>query len=136
MLLACLLTQHGNLRLGQRRHDLIAHPARTLALGQQAAREADSRSAQIALDHGIDEAQRQGVGSTHRLAIQEHLQRIFGADQARQTLRAHSTGDDAQGDLGKAQLGVLISDAIVRGQCHFDATTQRCAMQSHHSRLR
>ena len=84
---------------------------------------ADGRRAQIALNDSIDKAQRQRIGSTDRLAVQEHLQGIFGADQARQTLRAHSTGDDTQRDLGKTQLRVLVGDAIVSSQRHLYAAT-------------
>ena len=136
VLLGGLRAEGGDLRLGEWRDLVVAHAARALALGHQALRVGNGRGAQVAFGDLVDQAQLLGFLGAHRAAIEEHRQRLLGADDARQALRAHRAGHDAQRDLGESQLRALVGDAVVAGQRHFDATTQRGAVQRHHDGLR
>ena len=50
--------------------------------------EADGAVEQVALDDLVDDAERLGLRRAHEIAGGDHVERGFGADEARQSLRA------------------------------------------------
>ena len=62
------------------------------------------------------------------VALEHELERGFRADQARQALRAAGAGQQAELDLGQAELRLWRRDAIVARQRELEAAAQRVAV--------
>ena len=74
------------------------------------------RCLQRVVGDGVHQADLQGLRSVYLLRRQEHLQRPAFADQARQTLRAAPSGDQAQGRAAVSEEGVRTGDAPLAGE--------------------
>ncbi len=76
-------------------------------------------------DHGIDEADRQGLVGPDLPTGEDQVLGPGGADQTGQALGAATAGDDAEQDLGLAPPGGVGAHAEVAGQRQLTATTER-----------
>jgi hypothetical protein len=61
-------------------------------------------------------------------AAGHHLQRLLGADDARQALRAAGAGQQAEVHFGQAALGRRHGHAVVAAQRHLEAAAERGAV--------
>ncbi len=101
------------------------------------AREGDRALAQLALlDELVDHAPGVRLLGAERRSRKDRLQRRLRADQARQALRAAGAGDEAELDLGQAELGRGNGDAVVADQRDLEAAAERCAVDRGDDRLR
>jgi hypothetical protein len=91
----------------------------------------------VAVDQRVHEAQFLRLGGSEQLALQHVGLRAHQAQLARHLGDAAAAGDQAQRDLGQAELrlGVVHRDAVVAHQRHFPATAQRGAVEAAHHRL-
>jgi hypothetical protein len=69
-------------------------------LGNYPPGESDCPCAQITLRDFVDDAVVRGLGGADRLTGDDHPQRLFGADEPRQSLGSAGTGQQAELDLG------------------------------------
>ena len=76
-----------------------------------------------------------GLGRVHHAAGQDHVHRLGLADRARQPLRAADAGDDAELDLGLAELGVVGGDDDVAQHGELAAAAERKARHRRDDRL-
>jgi hypothetical protein len=65
---------------------------------------------------------------------ENELERLFGADQARQPLRAARARDDAQSDLWHPESRRWFGDAVVTGQRNLEAATEHSTVQGRNNR--
>ncbi|MNQ66869.1 hypothetical protein D3C85_813710 [compost metagenome] len=88
-------------------------------------------------DHLVDDACALGVVRTEGLALGHGHHGGLDADQARQALGAAAAGEEADLDLGQAQLDlvVVLDHAIVAGEGEFEAAAQRQAVDGRGHRL-
>ncbi len=122
---------------GERRDLVVAHAARALAFGDELLRVSDGRGTQVAFDDFIDQTQRLRIVRAHWLAIEEHAQRLLGADSdAGSRCVPTAPGTTPSVISGKPSFAPFVSDAVVARERHLHATTQRRAMQRHHDGLR
>ena len=80
----------------------------------------------------MHQAQFVPLARVEQLAFHDERLRAHQAQQARHLGDAGGAGDQAQGQLGQAELslGVVHRDAVVRGQRHLPAAAQRAAVQA------
>ena len=71
----------------------------------------------------------------HRLTADDHVQRGFHAQHARQTLRAAGAGNQAQLDLGQRNAGARRGDAVVAAQRQFQPAPHGHAVHGGDHRL-
>ena len=71
-----------------------------------------------------------------RIAADDHLDREFGADRAREPLGTAGTRQQAELHFGQAELGFLGRDAIVACQSDFKTAAERRAVNGGNDRLR
>ena len=98
-------------------------------------RERDRAREQIAVDNVVDDAGRVGLRRGHRLAVGAHVERHLQAGEPRQSLRAARAGDDAEQDLGLADLRVPGRDAEVARLRHLEPAAERVAVNRGDERL-
>jgi hypothetical protein len=91
----------------------------------------------VAVDQRVHEAQLLRLGRAEELAFQQVGLRGHQAELARHLGDAAAAGDQAQRDLGQAELrlGVVHRDAVMAHQRHLPAAAQRRAVQAAHHRL-
>jgi hypothetical protein len=91
----------------------------------------------VAVDQRVHEAQLLRLGRAEQLALQQVGLRAHQAELARHLGDAAAAGDQAQRDLGQAELrlGVVHRDAVMAHQRHLPAAAQRRAVQAAHHRL-
>ena len=82
----------------------------------------------ICRDDFVDEADAIGFLSGNRLAREDQLQRSTFSDEARQTLRSTTTGQQAQLDFGLAEFGMLGRNPHCASHCRFATATKRKAI--------
>ncbi len=87
-------------------------------------------------DDLLDQAMLERLGGADRIAADDHLDRQFRTDRARQALGAAGAGQQAELDLGQAQLRFLRCNAEVACQRHFEAAAEGGAMNGGNDRLR
>ncbi len=75
------------------------------------------------------------VSRFHRLARHAHLDRLLETDQSWQPLRAFSTRDDPEVDLGLSHQRIGYGDPIVAGHGDLEAAAERRAVHRHHHGL-
>ena len=113
---------------------LLADAARRLAhllLG-----EGDGGRDHVAVGDLVDQAGGGALGGVDERACGDELQGLLDADRARQPLRAAGARDDAELDLGQAQLAhVLGGDAVVAAERQLQPAAQRRAVDGRHDRL-
>src|SRR5690606_33647581 len=76
----------------------------------------------------IDEAHLKALLCADMGAACHHFERLFGAYNARQTLRAASAGEQAEIDFRQAAFRGRDSYAVMAGECHFEAAAKRGAV--------
>ena len=89
-------------------------------------------------DDLVDEADLLGCLRLAPLALEEHLhERLLQAEHARGAHDATGAGQQAEGDLGQADLAALgvECDAVVTGQCDLEAAAERGAVDRCGDRL-
>ncbi len=127
---ACLLEQAGCDLVDL----LLADAARRLA--NLLACESHRRADHVAVDHLVDQSRSCALGRVDEGTRGDELQRLLGADGARETLRAAGTRNDAELDLGQAELThVLARDAVVAAERQLQAAAQRRAVHGRDHRL-
>ena len=113
---------------------LLADAARRLAdllLG-----EGNGGGDHIAVGDLVDQPGGGALGGVDEGARGDELQGLLDADRARQPLRAAGARDDAELDLGQAQLAhVLGRDAVVAAERQLQPAAQRRAVDGRHHRL-
>ena len=112
------------------RIDLACRRAtRPLAARQQGAGVGDGAGTQIALDQRIDETHtpRPAPALTGSRA-QDQFERLVGADQARQPLRAAGARNDAERHFGQAEARGRHGNAIVAGERDLEPSAQHRAV--------
>ncbi|MPL85440.1 hypothetical protein SDC9_31408 [bioreactor metagenome] len=82
-----------------------------------------------------DKARAFRLGRIHEAAGQMHVHRLRLADEAGQPLRAAHAGDDAEVDLGLAELGVLGGDDEIAHHRQLAAAAERIARHRRDHRL-
>ena len=87
-------------------------------------------------DDFLDQAVLQRVLGADRIAADDHLDREFRTDRARQALGAAGPRQQAELHFGKAELGLLGRDAKVACQSDFETTAERGAVNGGNDRLR
>ena len=124
--------------IGARCHEFVVAVARLLqwaSLGNDAAGEGGSRGHQVTLDDFIDDAVSGGLGGADRVAGNNHPQCLFGADEARQALRAAGAGQEAELDLGEADPRRRNGDAEMTGERHLEPAPESGAVQCRDDRF-
>ena len=98
--------------------------------------EGDGRRHHVAVGDLVDQARGRALGRVDEGARGDQLQRLLDADGARQPLRAAGTRNDAELDLGQAELAhVLGRDAVVAAERQLQPAAQRRAVDRRHHRL-
>ncbi len=82
-----------------------------------------------------DQAMLQRVGGADRLAADDHLQRLFGADRARQALRAAGARQQADFYFGQCEQRVLRRDSIVATERQLEPAAHADAVHRCYHRL-
>src|SRR5690606_4390701 len=85
--------------------------------------------------HFVHQAATERLLCRQRLAIDDDLQCRRNADNARQTLRAAGTRQNAKLHFGQTQLRVFARDPPMAAQSEFEAAAQRCAVDGGDDRL-
>jgi len=112
------------------RHILEAAPHVAGASGHQPlGRHGKGCAGQVLFHHAVDQTQRQSLGRADRGTGQHQAQGIRGTDQTRQPLGAAGAGQQAQIDLGQAQQGAGIGNAVMRRQRQFQTAAKGSAVQ-------
>ena len=93
------------------------------------------RLGQVLGHHLIDQSQRQRLSRRDRHAGQHQAKGRGSADQPGQPLRAASTGQQTQIDLGQTQHRRRVGDAVMGGQRQFQPTAQSHAMDRRNHRF-
>ena len=108
---------------------LVANFPQRALLGQHLGGEGDGGVAQVPFRRQlVDEAHGQRGFRRHMLAGGDHLQRLFRADDAGQTLRAARAGQEAKVHFRQADLGRRNRDAVVGAERDFQPAAQRRAV--------
>ena len=89
-----------------------------------------------AFDDFLDQAVLERLRGADRIAADDHLDRQFRTDRARQALRAARARQQAELHFGQAEPGILGRDAEVAGERHFEPAAKRRAMNGGNDRLR
>ena len=105
-------------------------------LGHDAASKGSRGLGQIARSDLVDDAVGKRFRRSDRLAGDDHLQRLLGADKARQALRAASTRQQAELHFGQADARFRRGNPIVAGERQLEAAAERGAVQCRDHRLR
>ena len=79
---------------------------------------------QVTVDHVVDEPRLQRLGGADVAARGHHLQCLGHTGQAGEPLGAAAAGEQAEVDLGEAELRRRHGDAVVSGQCSFESATE------------
>ncbi len=111
------------------RHDLLGRRRHQPGLGLRQ---------QLAGRHDlVDQAETLGGIDREVLAFEQDWRGILHADQARDALRTATARQQADLDLGLADLGLRVGrgDAVVRGEADLEAAAQRRAVDRGHDRL-
>ena len=77
--------------------------------------------AQVAADDGIDEPEFDRLAGRDRRAADDQLQRRLHAREPRHPLRAAGAGQQAELDLGKADLRAVERHAVMAAECELGA---------------
>src|SRR6478735_7690033 len=80
---------------------------------------------ELALDEPVDKSAIEPFLRADRIAGRAHLQRLRDAGDARQALRATSTGEQAELHLGRAELRRRVRDAIMAGKRDLEPAAER-----------
>ena len=91
-------------------------------------RELHGAGDEVAVDNPIDEAVSEGAAGRDRLSGRAHLEGSGDAHETGQTLGAPAAGDDPELCLRQSQARVRRTDAVMTGECHFEAAAERTAM--------
>jgi len=125
----------GGDRRGVALHLALAGAARDVAFGQQATDIGQAGFGEIAFDDPVEDAVLHSLRRFHRIAGDDHLQRPFDANQARQALGAAGTGQQADLHFRQADLGIDQGDAVMAGERHFQTAAQGGAVDHGDARL-
>ena len=106
------------------------------ALGHDLLGEGDRARGEIALDHGVEQAERLGLHGRDRLAAEDHVERGRDPDHARQALGAAGAGRDAQLDLRLAEPRRGVADPVMAAQGQLEPAAHGDAVDRSHDRLR
>ena len=113
----------------------VADQPQRPALGDDPAGKGDCRLGQVARGDLVDDAVGQRLRRPDRLAGDDHPQRLFRADQARQALGPAGAGQQAELDLGQAHPRRRRGDPEMAGERQLEAAAQRRAVQRRDHRL-
>ena len=105
----------------------IADASEREVLGDGPVREGDGRLTQFGGTAGrdvVDQAGLERLGGADVATGGHHLERLGDADQAGEALRAAGAGQQAEVDLGQAELRRVDGDAVVRAERDFEAATE------------
>ena len=97
--------------------------------------EGDRMLLELALDQPVDQADVAGLLGADRIAGRGHFQRLADAGDARQPLRAAGAGQQAELDLGHAELRRRHRDPVMAGQRDLEAAAERGAVDRGDHRL-
>ena len=107
--------------------DDVAH-ARQRALSDTGARsECQSALQQIAVDDGVEQCRVAKAFARHARAGNDHVQRGFDTDRAREPLRASCARQQTQPDLRECDLRVRHGDAEVAAECQLQSAAHAAA---------
>jgi hypothetical protein len=84
------------------------------------------------LGDAVDQAEFEGRRSPDGLAARDHVERPVRRDQAGQEHRAPRAGDDAEIDLGQAQLRARGRDPVGTAERNLQPAAQRHALDGRH----
>ncbi len=105
-------------------------------LADLAAREGDRVGLKAVLpDDLVDEADALGLLRRNGIAADDHRQRGFGADEARQALGTRGAGDEAELDLGQTQFRARDGDTVMTGERDLAPAAQCGAVDGRYDRL-
>jgi hypothetical protein len=113
----------------------IADAPQWPAFSHDAACESERPGGQIAVDDLFDDPVGLRFPSLDRIAGDDHLERLLGPDQARQSLGAASPGEKAELDLGQADARRRDGDTEMAGQCHLEPAPECRPVQCRDDRL-
>ena len=105
----------------------ITHTCEREVLGDGSSGERHRCAAQrsdIAVDDLVDEARVERLGGADVATRRHHLERLGHAGEAGKTLRATTAGQQAEVDLGQAELRRRDGDPVVRGESGFESTPE------------
>ena len=91
---------------------------------------------EVARLHRVHEAEGGSLLGAHRIAGQRHGEGLLRPDQAGQALRAPGPGNEAELDLGQAELRRRRGDAGMAGERQFEAAAKGHAVDRCHDGLR
>ncbi len=114
----------------------VAHALERSPFGHDAAGESDRTRREIAFDDFVDDAVRKRLAGLDRIAGDDHLERLLGANQARQALRAAGAGQQAELDLGQPDAGAGDGNPEMAGERQLEAAPQCRPVQCGDHRLR
>jgi hypothetical protein len=86
------------------------------------------------LDDGVNQTERLGLLRVHGFSRQHHRHRLDGIDQRRQPERPAEPRMQPKPDLGKTQLRIAESDAVLAGERDFEPTTEAMPVDDSHGR--
>ena len=114
---------------------VVAQLAQRTLLGQHLAGKGLAARGRT-FDDFLDQAVLQRLRGADRIAADDHLDREFRADRARQALRAAGTRQQAELHFGQAEPGVLGGDAEMAAERDLEAAAERGAVNRGDDRLR
>ena len=114
---------------------VVAQLAQRAFLGQHLAREGLAAGGRT-FDDFLDQPVLERLLRADRIAADDHLDREFRTDRARQALGAAGARQQAEFDLGQAEPCVLGRDAEMAGERDLEAAAERRAVNGGNDRLR
>jgi len=103
--------------------------------GHDTAGKDDRTLGQVAFDDFVDDPVRQRFPSLDRVAGDDHLERLFGSDQARQALGAAGAGQEPELDLGQADARPGNGNAEMAGKRHLEPAAEGRPVKCRYHRL-
>ena len=129
---ACKLEQSVGIRIVD---NDIAHARQRALCGAFARSERQRALQQIAVDDGVEQCRAAKAFARHAGAGNDHVQRGFDTDRARQPLRASGARQQTQPDLRQCYLRVRHGDAEVAAECQLQSAAHAAAADRGDDRL-
>ncbi len=114
----------------------VANAPQRSAFGHDTASESDRTLGEIPVDDGVDHPIGERLAGLDRIAGDDHLERLFRSDQARQALGAAGAGQQAELDLGEADTRAGDGNPEMAGERQLEPTPECGPVQGGDHRLR